>query len=41
VIANVIAAPVTALVSSILFFDLGGGRGAASPAPEAPEAPAG
>jgi len=37
--ANVATAPVAALVSSILFFDLGGGAGAAT-APEAPEAPA-
>jgi hypothetical protein len=41
-IGNVITAPIWALVSSILFFDLGGG--AAAPAapqpPEAPEAPA-
>jgi len=29
-IANVLTAPVAALVSSILFFDLGGGQGAAS-----------
>ena len=35
-IANVLTAPVAALVSSILFFDLGGGRGA----PTAPEPPA-
>ena len=41
-VANVLTAPVAALVSSILFFDLGGGSGApASPAtPQAPEAPA-
>jgi hypothetical protein len=39
VIGNVIAAPVAALVSSILFFDLGGGAAAASAAPE-PQAPA-
>jgi hypothetical protein len=38
-IANVLTAPVAALVSSILFFDLGGGS-AAPPGPEAPEAPA-
>jgi Uncharacterised protein family (UPF0259) len=36
--ANVATAPVAALVSSILFFDLGGGAGAPT-APEAPEAP--
>lgn len=36
VIANVIAAPITALVSSILFFDLGGGAGAIPPASEQP-----
>jgi hypothetical protein len=35
-IANVLTAPVAALVSSILFFDLGGGAGA----PTGPEAPA-
>jgi hypothetical protein len=36
-IANVATAPVAALVSSILFFDLGGGPGAPSaPAPAAP-----
>ncbi len=35
-IANVLTAPVAALVSSILFFDLGGGRSA----PTAPEPPA-
>ena len=35
-IANVLTAPVAALVSSILFFDLGGGRDA----PTAPEPPA-
>lgn len=36
-IANVATAPVAALVSSILFFDLGGGPGAPSaPAPPAP-----
>jgi hypothetical protein len=35
-IANVVTAPVAALVSSILFFDLGGGRSA----PTAPEPPA-
>jgi hypothetical protein len=39
VIANVIAAPITALVSSILFFDLGGGAGAAATESE-PPAPA-
>jgi hypothetical protein len=41
-IANVLTAPVAALVSSILFFDLGGGAVApTSPVtPEAPEAPA-
>ena len=39
--ANVATAPVAALVSSILFFDLGGGAGAgtAPAAPETPEAP--
>jgi hypothetical protein len=38
-IANVATAPVAALVSSILFFDLGGGPGAPSaPAPPAPAA---
>jgi hypothetical protein len=42
-IANVVIAPIAALVSSILFFDLGGGQGAPSspadvqPATEAPE----
>jgi hypothetical protein len=44
VISNVIGAPVWALVSSILFFDLGGGSEAGGGAPEvpaAPEAPAG
>jgi predicted cation transporter len=36
-IANVLTAPVAALVSSILFFDLGGGSGAPSaPDPMAP-----
>ena len=36
-VANVLTAPVAALVSSILFFDLGGGSGApAAPEPEAP-----
>jgi hypothetical protein len=44
-VANVLTAPVAALVSSILFFDLGGGRGATTghepPAPAAePPAPA-
>jgi hypothetical protein len=41
-VANVLTAPVAALVSSILFFDLGGGVGAPSgpQAPETPEAPA-
>ena len=38
-IANVITAPVLALVASILFFDLGGGTVVAA-APEAPEVPA-
>ncbi len=38
-IANVLTAPVAALVSSILFFDLGGGRGT-SAAPSAAEPPA-
>jgi hypothetical protein len=41
-IANVLTAPVAALVSSILFFDLGGGQGAPSSrmvAPEPTEAP--
>jgi hypothetical protein len=39
VIANVLTAPVMALVSSILFFDLGGGRGATTgPEPPAPAA---
>jgi hypothetical protein len=41
-IANVLTAPVAALVSSILFFDLGGGQGAPSArmvAPEPTEAP--
>jgi hypothetical protein len=38
-IANVVTAPVAALVSSILFFDLGGGRGAATgPEPPTPVA---
>jgi hypothetical protein len=38
-IANVLTAPVAALVSSILFFDLGGGRSApAAPEPPAPAA---
>jgi hypothetical protein len=38
-VANVLTAPVAALVSSILFFDLGGGRGAArGPEPPAPAA---
>jgi hypothetical protein len=42
VIGNVITAPIWALVSSILFFDLGGGVSAPSApaAPETPEAPA-
>jgi hypothetical protein len=41
-IANILTAPVAALVSSILFFDLGGGSGAPSgpQTPQAPEAPA-
>jgi hypothetical protein len=41
-IANVLTAPVAALASSILFFDLGGGAAAptAPQPPEAPEAPA-
>lgn len=42
-IANVITAPIAALVSSILFFDLGGGRGTPSSptdVPPATEAPA-
>ena len=41
-IANVLTAPVAALVSSILFFDLGGGSGVATgpQTPQAPEAPA-
>jgi hypothetical protein len=34
VIANIVAAPVAALVSSILFFDLGGGAGAIEPRAE-------
>jgi hypothetical protein len=38
VIANVIAAPVAALVSSILFFDLGGGAGAAAASEPTPPA---
>jgi hypothetical protein len=40
--ANVLTAPVAALVSSILFFDLGGGAGAPTgpKPPAAPEAPA-
>jgi hypothetical protein len=38
-VANVLTAPVAALVSSILFFDLGGGRGVATgPEPPAPAA---
>ena len=40
-IGNVIAYPIAALVSSILFFDLGGGSELSSgPQPPAPEAPA-
>ena len=35
-IANVLTAPVAALVASILFFDLGGGSAAPSAPPEAP-----
>ena len=35
IVANIIAAPVPALVSSILFFDLGGGAGAIEPSPAA------
>jgi hypothetical protein len=34
ILANIVAAPVPALVSSILFFDLGGGAGAIAPSPE-------
>jgi hypothetical protein len=34
IVANIIAAPVPALVSSILFFDLGGGAGAIPPSTE-------
>jgi hypothetical protein len=41
-IANVLTAPVAALVSSILFFDLGGGGASATPdAPADPTAPIG
>ena len=40
-LANVVVVPIAALVSSILFFELGGGVGAAtSPAPAATEPPA-
>jgi hypothetical protein len=39
-VANMITAPVAALVASILFFDLGGGAGASSAPEPAPEAPA-
>jgi hypothetical protein len=39
-IGNVIAYPIAALVSSILFFDLGGGSGVSDAEPPAPEAPA-
>jgi hypothetical protein len=41
-IGNIITAPIAALVSSILFFDLGGGAGVSSgpQTPEMPEAPA-
>ena len=35
-IANVLTAPIAALVSSILFFDLGGGRGAPSSPTDVP-----
>jgi hypothetical protein len=40
-VGNVLTAPVAALVSSILFFDLGGGSGAPTgpQSPQAPEAP--
>jgi hypothetical protein len=40
-IANVLTAPIAALVASILFFDLGGGQGVATspPGPSAMEAP--
>lgn len=37
-IAEVLLAPIFGLVSSILFFDLGGGEGATAVAPEAPPA---
>jgi len=49
VVASIVAEPLVALVSSVLFFDLGGGKGAPSSnveaqppteAPEPPEAPA-
>lgn len=39
-IGNILVVPVVALVASILFFDLGGGRGASSPPPAPPEPPA-
>jgi len=38
-IANVLTAPIAALVAGILFFDLGGGQGAQTTPPEAPAEP--
>jgi hypothetical protein len=39
IIFGILTAPIPALVSSILFFDLGGGQGAAPAQPAAPAAP--
>jgi hypothetical protein len=39
IIFGIVTAPIPALVSSILFFDLGGGQGAAPAQPAAPAAP--
>jgi hypothetical protein len=39
IVASVVTAPIFSLVAAILFFDLGGGQGAASAAPAAPAQP--
>jgi hypothetical protein len=39
IVFGIVTAPIPALVSSILFFDLGGGQGAAPAQPAAPAAP--
>jgi hypothetical protein len=40
-IGSIIAAPISALVAAVLFFDLGGGRSAPATTPAEPAAPAG